>query len=277
MHAVAGRPAGLDSPPVGGVVRGTLLASRAMVRSQGRLVSALAACAAAAGLALLFPPQGQGAASIGGDEVDVASVADSATLFRAVRRVNRPWTCSRRVNLDLVKVTIRTRREHAIYLRPGCRGYIGRIEVTTRTQDGITVNRGNGRRPAHDLVIGGGYIRCYDNVGGHQDGIQVMDGLRLTFRNLRIKCGRVNERGTNSQFYISGNRPYIPRKVLCIRCILGTGAASPLFIDLSVDSGARRTRVCRGDFGYAVRVERRVAVRPVRERLRILPRRHRLC
>lgn len=254
-----------------------MLASRAMVGSQRRLASALAVCAGTVGLVLLFAPEGQGATSIGGDEVDAAGVAESATLFRAVRRVNRPWTCRRRVNLDLVKVTMRTRREHAIYLRPGCHGYIGRIEVTTRTQDGITVNRGNGRRPAHDLVIGGGYIRCYDNVGGHQDGVQVMDGLRLTFRNLRIKCGNPNERGTNSQFYVSGNRPYIPRRVLCVGCLLGTGAASPLFIDLSVDSGARRTRVCRGDFGYAVRIERSVAVRPVHEGLRILPRSHRLC
>lgn len=250
-----------------------------MVRSQGRLVSAVVGCAAAVGLALLVPAQGHGATSIGGAKVDVASVtqSESAALFRAVRRVNRPWTCRRHVNLDLVKVTMRTRREHAIYLRPGCNGRIDRIEVTTRTQDGITVNRGNGRRPAHDLVIGGGYIRCYDNVGGHQDGIQVMDGLRLTFRHLRIKCGDPHERGTNSQFYVSGNRPYVPRKVLCIRCLLGTGAASPLFIDLSVDSGAKRTRVCRGDFGYAVRIERAVAVRPVHKNLRILRRSHRAC
>jgi hypothetical protein len=257
-------------------VRGTLLASRAMFGSRGLLVSLLAVCAVV-GLALLVPSQARSAASIGGDQVDVGSAAESTALFRAVRRVNRPWICHRRVNLDLVKVTMRTRREHGIYLRPGCRGYIRRIEVVTRTHDGITVNRGRGRKPAHDLVIGGGYIRCYNNVGGHQDGIQVMDGRRITFRNLRIKCGDPRERGTNSQFYVSGDRPYIPRKVVCVGCLLGTGAASPLFIELSVDSGARRTRVCRGDFGYAVRIERRVAVRPVHEDLRILSRRNRLC
>ena len=254
-----------------------MLASRAMVRNQGRLVSALAACAAAVGLALLFPHQGQGAASIGGAKVDLASATQGAAAFRAVRRVNRSWTCARRVNLDLVKVTMTTARDHAIYLRPGCRGRIDRIKVTTRTQDGITVNRGNGRLPAHDLVIGGGYIGCPGLVGGHQDGIQVMDGLRIKFRNLRIKCGDPNERGTNSQFYVSGNRPFVPRKVVCVKCLLGTGAASPLFIDLSVHSGARKTRVCRGDFGYAVRIERAVAVRPVHENLRILPRSHRRC
>jgi hypothetical protein len=258
-----------------------LLASRAMVGTQGRVVSVLAACAAAAGLALLLAPPGHSATSIGGADVDRPSAGERAggtTVFRAVRRMNRSWTCHRRVNLDLVKITMRSAMDHAIYLRPGCRGRIDRIEVVTRTMDGITVNRGNGRRPAHDLTIGGGYIRCpAHSAAGHQDGIQVMDGLRLTFRNLRIKCGRVNDRGTNSQFYVSGNRPYVPRRVLCINCLLGTGAASPLFIDLSIDSGARRTRVCRGDFGYAVRIEHAVAVRPVHERLRILPRRHRLC
>ncbi len=248
-----------------------------MARSQGRLLSALVACAAAVGLALLFPVQGQSATAIDGDAVDASTVTQSAAAFRAVRRVNHPWVCRRHVNVDLVKVTMRTARAHAIYLRPGCSGRIGRIQVDTWTQDGITVNRGTRRLPAHDLVVGGGYIRCHDHVGGHQDGIQVMDGRRLTFRHLRIHCGNAHERGTNSQFYVSGDRPYVPRNVVCIGCLLGTGAASPLFIDLSIDSGARRTRVCRGDFGYAVRIERRVAVRPVHAGLRILPRSNRLC
>ena len=248
-----------------------------MFGSQGRLLGTLVACAALAGLALLFPAEGHSATAIEDTVVDSSSATSQATVFHAVRRVNRPWVCRRRVNVDLVKVTMRTRREHAIYLRPGCRGRIGRIEVRTWTHDGITINRGNGRRPAHDLVIADGFIRCYDNVGGHQDGVQVMDGRRITFRSVRIKCGNPRERGTNSQFYVSGNRPYIPRRVVCVRCLLGTGAGSPLFIDLSVDSGARNTTVCRGDFGYAVRIERSVAVRPVHSNLRILRRSHRLC
>jgi hypothetical protein len=256
-----------------------------MPESHRRPLAVFAACAALAALAVL-PGQARAATAIEGTTVDASSAtrsavaagsATSARAFRAIRRVNRPWVCSRRVNLDLVKITMRTANSHAIYLRPGCTGRIDRIEVRTWTADGITVNRGNGRQPAHDLVIGDGYIRCHAHSGGHQDGIQVMDGRRLTFRSLRIKCGDPDERGTNSQFYVSGNHPFVPRRVLCVRCILGTGAASPLFIDLSVDSGARNTTVCRGDFGYAVRVERAVAVRPVRENLRILGRNHRLC
>lgn len=265
-----------------GFVRRPLLASAAMIRSQGRLLGTLAACAAVAGLALLlFAAEGRAATSIGGSEVASYSVSQSLLRGKVVRRTNRPWVCRTYVNKRLVKVTMRTNRAHAIYLRPGCRGRIDRIEVKTWTGDGITVNRGNGRTPARDLVIAGGYIRCYDNVGGHQDGVQVMDGLRLTFRRLRIKCGDPNERGTNSQFYVSGNdfgnQRFVPRRVVCVRCLLRTGAASPLFIDLSVRSGARRTRVCKGDFGWAVRVERSVAVKPVRKKLKILPRSHRAC
>ena len=248
-----------------------------MFRSQGRLFGTLVACAALVGLALLFPAEGRSAVDLGGAAAESSSAAQRAAGPRVVRRVNRPWVCSRRVNKRLVKVTMRTNRDHAIYLRPGCTGRIGRIEVRTWTADGVTINRGNGRRPAHDLVIADGFIRCYDNVAGHQDGVQVMDGRRITFRSVKIKCGNPRERGTNSQFYVSGNRPYIPRRVLCIRCLLGTGAGSPLFIDLSVDSGARNTTVCRGDFGYAVRIERSVAVRPVHSNLRILRRSHRLC
>ncbi len=254
-----------------------MLASAAMVGSRGSLISVLCACAALVVLVLVLPAEGRSATSIGRDAVDATAVSRTASAFRAVRRVNRPWTCNRRVDIDLVKVTIRSRRTHAIYLRPGCTGRIGRIEVNTWTQDGVTVNRGSGRTPAHDLVIGGGYVRCHRHVGGHQDGVQVMDGRRITFRNVRIKCGRLNQRGTNAQFYVSGNRPYIPRKVVCVNCTLGTGAASPLFIDLSVDSGARKSRVCRGDFGYAVRITRRLAVRPVHSHLRILARTNRLC
>jgi len=247
--------------------------------------AALVAFTALACLALLLPAEGRSATAIEATAAEApsttAAVSQSAVAARAprvIRRVNRSWVCSRRVNLDLVKVTLRTLRAQAIYFRPGCTGRIGRIEVDTWTQDGIAINRGNGRVPAHDLVIRGGYIRCHDHVGGHQDGVQVADGRRITFYNFRIRCGRVNERGTNAQFYVSGSSaPNIPRRVLCINCLLGTGAASPLFIGLSHDSGARNTRVCVGDFGWAIRVQRGLAVRPVRVNLRVLRRSHPSC
>ena len=39
----------------------------------------------------------------------------------------------------------------------------------------------------HDLTVGGGSIRCLAKAPRfHQDGIQVMGGARITFRDLKI-------------------------------------------------------------------------------------------
>ena len=85
------------------------------------------------------------------------------------------WSCTEEVDLDLVKVTMRTEVDDAIRIDQNCSGRIGRIEVETWTADGIKVqNRGT---VAHDLVIESGYVKCHDVYGEyHQDGIQVMGG-----------------------------------------------------------------------------------------------------
>jgi Ca2+-binding RTX toxin-like protein len=188
---------------------------------------------------------------------------------RPVFRVNRPWVCRGRKNVPLVKINMRRELSHGIYLRENCSGRIGRIEINTWTGDGVTINRPE--PVAHDLVIGGGYIRCHANVGGHQDGVQAMSGRRITFRNLEINC---NSR-PNSQFYPSASPGGMPVDVLCVRCFLGSGAASTLFIDDSIRSGARNTRICPGRY-HTVRIERG-ARSPVRSGNTILRRSHRLC
>jgi hypothetical protein len=161
---------------------------------------------------------------------------------------DQPWTCRGPVNLDLVKVTIRTVLEDAIYLREDCSGYIGRIEVETWTLDGVKVNAP--APAAHDLVIGGGYIRCYDHPPeAHQDGVQIMGGERITFRRLQIEC--TSE--PNAQFFLSGGSGEAPTQVVCERCFLGSGAATTLFVAVSVESGARNTLICPGRFA-SVRV-----------------------
>jgi hypothetical protein len=43
--------------------------------------------------------------------------------------VDRSWSCTGAVDLDLVKVTLRSRSDNAICLEPGCTGRIDRIEV----------------------------------------------------------------------------------------------------------------------------------------------------
>ena len=164
---------------------------------------------------------------------------------------DQPWVCSGRVNLDLVKVTLRSGNRDAVYLRTNCSGRIGRLEIETWVGDGVKVNAPE--PAARDLTIYGGYIRCYDHApGAHQDGIQAMGGERITFRELEIQCNS----NPNGQLFISGANGGVPTDVVCERCILGGGAGSTLFLGDSVRSGARRSLICAGRFS-AVRIEGR--------------------
>jgi hypothetical protein len=157
--------------------------------------------------------------------------------------VDQPWVCTGRVNLDLVKVTMQTGRGDAVYLRTNCSGYIARIEIETWIGDGVKVNAPP--PAAHDLTIGGGYIRCRDRLAGtHQDGIQVMGGERITFRRLEINCNS----NPNGQLFINSANGGLPTDVVCESCVLGSGAASTLLVGRSVRSGARRSLICAGRF-----------------------------
>jgi Ca2+-binding RTX toxin-like protein len=185
-------------------------------------------------------------------------------------REDENWTCMGPVDLALVKVTIRTADEDAIHLREGCTGSIDRIEVETWMGDGVKINAPE--PVAHDLVIGGGYIRCFaQGPGGHQDGVQAMAGERITFRNVEINCNSE----PNAQFYPSALRDNPPTDVVCENCLLGSGAAQTLFIDESVRSGARNSLICPGRF-RAKRIGDR-AQDPVDEGNRILSATDRRC
>jgi hypothetical protein len=190
---------------------------------------------------------------------------DTTQRTGSIRLVDQAWTCRDRVDLDLVKVEIRTVEDDAIYLRQGCTGRIGRIEVDTWRGDGVKVNVPE--PVAHDLVVEGGYIRCHaQGPGGHQDGIQVMGGERITFQDLEINCSS----GPNAQFYVSALAPGMPTDVVCDGCFLGSGAAQTLFVDASVRSGARNTLICPGRF-RALRIDESLAQEPVLEQNRELP------
>jgi hypothetical protein len=163
--------------------------------------------------------------------------------------VDRPFRCRGRVDLDLVRVTMRTAISDAIVLEENCTGRIGRVEVDTWTADGIKVQ--NGGAVAHDFVIESGYVRCHEVAeGAHQDGIQVMGGSRLTFRRLRVDCLG------NANLFVSkgGLGASTPTDVVCEGCILGPNSGQTLFYAESVRSGVRGTTVCTGRF-RAVRVE----------------------
>jgi hypothetical protein len=162
---------------------------------------------------------------------------------KTVVLVDQGWTCTGPVNLDLVKVTMRNGNRDAINLRTNCSGRIGRIEIDTWVADGVKINAP--QPVAHDLVVEGGYIRCYDHgPQGHQDGVQAMGGERITFRNLEINC---NSR-PNAQFFVSAANGGMPTDIVCERCTLGGGAASTLRVERSLRSGARNSIVCVGRY-----------------------------
>ncbi len=177
---------------------------------------------------------------------------------------NRPFLCRGQVDLDLVRVTMRTNVDDAVRLDERCTGRIGRIEVETWTADGIKVQ--NHGKVAHDLVIESGYIKCHDIAGEyHQDGIHVMGGRSITFRNLRVDCLG------NANLYLSegGLGAVTPTDVVCEGCILGPNSAQTLYYNVSIRSGARGTTICAGRF-RAIRVDPG-AVKIVREGNQVLP------
>jgi hypothetical protein len=162
---------------------------------------------------------------------------------------NEPFVCDGPVNLDLVKVTMRTNVRDAVSLAQNCSGWIGRVEVDTWTADGIKVQ--NAGTVAHDLTIGSGYIACHDVAGDyHQDGVHVMGGYRLTFNNLAVDCLR------NANFFLSrgGSGASTPTDVVCNGCVFGNNAAQTVFWATSLRSGVRNSTICHGRYD-AIRIE----------------------
>jgi hypothetical protein len=145
------------------------------------------------------------------------------------------------VNLDLVKVTMQSAGD-AVTLGAGCTGRIGRIEVETWREDGIKIQN-NSQNAAHDLVIGGGYVKCHDIASGaHQDGVQAMGGARITFRNVSIDCLG------NSNFFVNrgGSGATTPTDIVCEGCFLGPRSSTTIRINDAIRSGARNTTYCPG-------------------------------
>jgi hypothetical protein len=94
-------------------------------------------------------------------------------------------------------------------------------------------------------------VKCHAFVeGAHQDGVQIMGGRSLTFRDLRIDCLG------NANFFVAkgGSQASTPTNVVCEGCVLGPNSAHSLFYGASVRSGARQTTICTGRF-RAIRVE----------------------
>jgi hypothetical protein len=230
--------------------RGRVEHTRGPRRPRGTLVQGLAVAACAALAAAVV------SACAGSSDDDAAPQTESGTaptesVDSAKSRIleEQSFSCTGKVDLDLVRVTMRKVVDDAISLGENCTGRIGRIEVETWTADGIKVQ--NFGKVAHDLVIESGFVKCHDVFGEyHQDGIQVMGGRAITFRGLRVDCLG------NSNLFLSegGQRASTPTDVVCEGCVLGPNSGQTLFYAPSLRSGARNTTICTGRF-RAIRVE----------------------
>jgi len=159
-----------------------------------------------------------------------------------VTLVDQTWTCSGRVNLNLVKVTMRSAGTDAIRLGDGCTGRIGRIEIDTWREDGVKIQNGSSSA-ARDLVIESGYIECHAIANGaHQDGVQAMGGSRITFRGLTIDCLG------NSNFFVNrgGGGSTKPTSIVCEGCLLGPRSSTTIRVNDAAYSGARSSSFCPG-------------------------------
>ena len=116
---------------------------------------------------------------------------------------NQKFVCDGPVNYSLVKVEITqtSTRQDGVQIAAGCTGYIGRLEVDTWSADGVHVGAF-----AHDLVVDGGYVHshgvCSSCGSVHIDGVQVLGGQRITFRNMDVNY----QTATNSALYINCGR-----------------------------------------------------------------------
>jgi hypothetical protein len=191
------------------------------------------------------------------------------TTGHSVVQTDRTWTCTSKVDLDLVKVTITRaalgdrRNRDAVHLRQGCSGRIGRLEIVQWYGDGVKVAQG-----AHDLTVGGGSIRCLGKGPVlHQDGIQVMGGERIAFDHLSIDCGRRNSRLINSNFFVNQGRRSTepPREVVCDECSLGSWAAHTVSVQRSIRSGVENSTICVARFPQETVAVGTPAIAPVRE------------
>ncbi len=162
---------------------------------------------------------------------------------------DRSWSCREQVDLDLVKVTMRRRSttrsrstRTARAASAGSRSRPGRATGSRCRTAGIV---------AHDLVIESGYVKCHDVYGDyHQDGIQVMGGLRLHVQESRRRLPRerepLPERGRGPAVDADGRR--------LRRVYPGPELGQTLFFAGSLRSGVRDTVVCTGRF-RAIRIE----------------------
>lgn len=169
-------------------------------------------------------------------------------LTGSITLVDKGWTCTGPVALTSVSVTITKNlaaplrgqgNVDAVHFHSGCTGTIGKLTVVQYQGDGIKVGQG-----AHDLVVQSGSVSCFDHAPGkHQDGVQVMGGSNIVFRNLDVQCQSSN----NSAFFINQgtSSSEMPSHVVCDGCFLSGGGIT-VRIYRSVASGVQNSTIVAG-------------------------------
>jgi hypothetical protein len=169
----------------------------------------------------------------------VIALPATAAPTADIVRVGQSWTCTGPVDINLVKIT--NPPGDAIVLASGCTGRIGRIEIDTRSADGVKIQ--NQSNAAHDVTIGGGYVKCAAIAGGvHQDAVQAMGGARIAFTGVTFDCLG------NSNFFVNraGSGSSTPTDIVCNGCRFGAKSSTTVRVNVSVRSGARNSQGCAG-------------------------------
>lgn len=186
-----------------------------------------------------------------------------------------PYRCTSSVNINLLKITVDAPSSDALQLGTNCTGSIARVEIEGRMADGIKVQNASANA-AHDLVIGGGYVRCGQAASGvHQDGMQAMGGRNITFRNLVIDC--LGGGGGNYFPARGGSGATMPTDIVCIHCAFGPRHPNNVQIQTSVRSGIRDSLVCRPTSGRAPITIGSTAQQPVNASNTIVPSNDPVC
>jgi hypothetical protein len=206
-------------------------------------------------------------AAVAGIAAALASAGSAGTpapLTGSINLVDKGWTCSGPVALSSVNVTMTQNATgplqgkgniDAVHFHSGCTGTIDQLTVVQYEGDGVKVGQG-----AHDLTIRSGSVRCFGRANGkHQDGVQVMGGRNILFRNFDVECQTSN----NAAFFVNQGTqsPEVPTGIVCDGCFLSGGGIT-VRIYHSVASGVKNSTIVAGHLS-PMRIDKASAVDPV--------------
>ena len=133
-----------------------------------------------------------------------------------------------------------------MHLRPGCTGRIGKLVVVQRSGDGVKVAEG-----VHDLVVGGGSIRCLAKAPRLPPGRDPGAGRRAHHLPRAEDLVRPPRRTADQlePLHQAGRRSRLPpRDVVCESCSFGGWAAHTVSVQTSVRSGVTDSTLCVARF-----------------------------